>query len=86
MDVNPNALRECLQGDCNKILNDTFHIFDEETTTGAYVCDIDVDAVLALPVKKIEYGRVERPQTTSVMPQTSKVHGARGFVRGFFTK
>lgn len=86
MNVNPNAIRECLQGDCNKILSETFHIFDEETITGQTLCDIDVDAVLALPSKKINYGRIEAPQTMTVMEQTSKVHNARGFVRGLFTK
>lgn len=85
MKIDPNALRECLQGDCNKILADTFHVFDEEVREGAYKCDIDVDQVLKAPVRKINYGRLT-PETTSVMPQTSKYAHSRGFVRGLFAK
>tara|TARA_B100000508_G_scaffold60333_1_gene47000 strand:+ start:66637 stop:66897 length:261 start_codon:yes stop_codon:yes gene_type:complete len=86
MNDNPAALRECLQGDCNKILRETLHAFDAEEQQSKNVCDIDVDAVLERPLTKLNYGRVAKPKTSFVIPRTPQASGARGFIKDLLTK
>lgn len=86
MNDNPAVLRECLQGDCNKILRETLHAFDAEAHEPKNVCDIDVDAVLTRPLTKLNYGRSARSETISVIPRSPQSHGARGFIKGLLTK
>lgn len=86
MNDNPSALRECLQGDCNKILKETLHAFDVEDRHLPNVCDIDVDAVLTRPLTKLNYGRVAKPETSSVIPRSPQAQGARGFVNALLKK
>lgn len=86
MKDNPAAIRECLQGDCNKILRETLYAFESEGHEHSNLCDIDVDRVLALPLTKLNYGRVEKPRTSSIIPRAPEVSGAGGFIRTFLTK
>ena len=53
MKTNPAAIRECLQGDCNVILKETLYAFESETHEYKALCDIDVDAVLSAPLKRL---------------------------------
>jgi len=86
MNDNPSAIRECLQGDCNKILRETLHAFEADTMKYDNVCDIDVDSVLATPLTKLNYGRVAKPITTSVIPRSPQARGAQGFIKAFLKK
>ena len=86
MKDNPAAIRECLQGDCNIILRDTLHVFEGDTLQTPNVCDIDVDDILARPLKKITYGRTAKPYTNSVIPRTPEAQTAAGFIRTFLSK
>lgn len=87
MKTNPAAIRECLQGDCNEILKHSMHMIDgDRETEDLNVCAIDVDAVLQAPMKKINYGRTEIPQTNTVIPRSPKALASRGFVKALFAK
>lgn len=86
MKGNPIAIRECLQGDCNQILRETLHAIEFDHINQANTCDIDVDAVLAAPLKKLAYGRSAKPQTMHVIPRSPQASGAQGFVRLLLNK
>lgn len=85
MKTNPAAIRECLQGDCNVILKETLYAFESETHEYKSLCDIDVDAVLSAPLKRLNYGRVQKPKTHIVIPRSPHMQTAGGFIRTFLS-
>lgn len=86
MKGDPVAIRECLQGDCNKILKETLHAIESDKIDHVNLCDIDVDAVLAEPSKKLAYGRSSKPETMHVIPRSPQAAGAQGFIRLLLSK
>jgi|AntRauTorckE6833_2_1112554.scaffolds.fasta_scaffold88437_2 hypothetical protein len=86
MKTNPAAIRECLQGDCNVILKETLYAFESETHEYKALCDIDVDAVLSAPLKRLNYGRVAKPKAHVTIPRRPQMQGAGGFIGAFLSK
>ena len=86
MNTDPHIIKECLQGDCNVILRDHLYSMDDERHAHLNVCDLDVDAVLEMPLTRLNYGRTQKPQTNEVIPRTPEAETSRGFVKFLFEK
>jgi len=86
MKTNPAAIRECLQGDCNLILKETLYAFESETQEYKSLCDIDVDSILSAPLKRLNYGRVEKPRSHMTVPRRPQMQSSGGFIGTFLSK